>query len=60
MPGMYPKTVSNTLIQNCLPIPNLKATPKGGNRMASIISNIFMPGVIFLISFSKNEQIRLL
>src|SRR5215216_3675141 len=37
MPGMYPRIVSRTLIQNCLPIPTCKNTPRGGRSIAIMI-----------------------
>jgi hypothetical protein len=38
MPGMYPKIVRITQIQNSSPQEYLRNTPKGGNKIASKIS----------------------
>ena len=42
IPGMYPKIVNNMLSQNAPPIPTVRKTPTGGNKMAKTSRMILM------------------
>ncbi|CAN1793822.1 hypothetical protein LINPERHAP1_LOCUS20125 [Linum perenne] len=60
IPGMYPRIVSSKQIQNSTPHPNLRNTPRGGSRIARIMSTQVAAPMIALNSGLEIDKMRLI